>query len=518
MPTLRRSLGTLIASGLVAAALLAAASQWGELHGAAAVDRALAAKDVTADILPPPLYLIELRLVLSQAVEGSITSDRAQAEAARLEKEYGDRVAYWKAHPPYGLEAKLLGTQHEAGLRFIEAGHEVLAAATRGDTAVAAARLKEAHARYLAHRAGVDDTVKASTAFADDATAAFERARRETAIGRWAVFVFATMLLLGFGRWAWRNVWSAVGGEPTEAAEVANAVARGDLTVRVKVNPGDCSSVMAAMRRMCEHLSSLVGEVRASAGEIATGSGQIASGNSDLAQRTERHASGLQEAAASMQQLSSTVRASASTAQEASQLAGEASNAAERGGSVVGQVVATMNEISTSSRRIGDIISVIDSIAFQTNILALNAAVEAARAGEQGRGFAVVASEVRSLAQRSSAAAREIKELISASVGSVEAGSRLVDDAGSAMTDIVQRVRAVNELIVRISSTSIDQTAGIDVIGTAVSTLDEATQKNSALVEESAAASKALNEQATRLVNAVSSFRLGNAGAMQGAS
>ncbi|MFL6661119.1 MAG: methyl-accepting chemotaxis protein [Rhizobacter sp.] len=508
MKSVRHVLTSLILSGIVAAMLLTAASWWGEHNSGVAVDRALVAKDLTADILPPPLYLIELRLVLSQAIEGTMPAARAQAEADRLEKEYTARVEYWTAHPPYGLESKLLGAQHAAAKRFIASAREVLAAVAKGDQPAAVAGLKTADAQYLEHRAGVDDTVKASTTFADAATENFEAARRESTWARWIVFGVATMLLVVLGLWARRTVWSAVGGEPAVAAAVAQAVAQGDLAVKVPVAPGDSTSVMAAMQRMCDSLAHVVGQVRESSNAIASGSSQIASGNADLSQRTEEQGSSLQQTAASMEQLSGTVRSNADTAREAARLAGSASTVAARGGEVVSEVVATMNDISASSRKINDIIGVIDSIAFQTNILALNAAVEAARAGEQGRGFAVVASEVRNLAQRSAQAAKEIKALIGASVDKVELGAKLVTDAGTTMGDIVAQVQSVSELIRQISGATDEQTRGIESVSAAVVQLDQVTQQNSALVEQSAAASSSLSEQAQRLVGAVSMFKL----------
>ena len=320
------------------------------------------------------------------------------------------------------------------------------------------------------------------------------------AIGLAAAAVFGWLLVRGISR--------QLGAEPGEVLAVTSAIAQGDLTTPIAVREGDRASVMAGMLAMQQSLAQVVGQVRASSDSIATGSAQIATGNSDLSQRTEEQAANLQQTAASMEQISSTVRNSADTARQASQLAASASTAAIRGGEVVGQVVSTMNDITASSNRISDIIGVIDGIAFQTNILALNAAVEAARAGEQGRGFAVVASEVRSLAQRSAEAAKEIKQLISASAERVEAGSRLVGDAGSSMHDIVVQVKRVADLIGEISAAAVEQTSGIGQVSNAVTQLDQVTQQNAALVEESAAAAGSLNDQASRLVQAVSAFRL----------
>ena len=298
-----------------------------------------------------------------------------------------------------------------------------------------------------------------------------------------------------------------------EAMCVADAVSRGDLSSAVDVRGSDeIAHLLQALDRMRASLAHIVGQVRQSSDSIATGSAQIATGNADLSQRTEEQASNLQQTAASMEELTSTVKQNSDTARQANQLASSASQAATQGGVVVSQVVGTMEEITASSRKIADIISVIDGIAFQTNILALNAAVEAARAGEQGRGFAVVAGEVRNLAQRSAEAAKEIKGLIGQSVSKVEAGSKLVDDAGKSMADIVVQVKRVNDLIAEISSASIEQSSGISQVGDAVAQLDQVTQQNAALVEQSAAAADSLKQQAANLAEVVSVFKLGNEG------
>ena len=291
---------------------------------------------------------------------------------------------------------------------------------------------------------------------------------------------------------------------------VAQRIGEGDLSQPIEVQGrGEVAEMMRAMQGMQTSLVRIVGDVRHSSDSIATGSSEIAMGNADLSQRTEEQASNLEETAASMEQITSTVKNNADTARKAATLAGSASQAAVKGGDVVGQVVTTMQDISAASRKITDIISVIDGIAFQTNILALNAAVEAARAGEQGRGFAVVASEVRSLAQRSAEAAKEIKALIGASVEKVENGTQLVSNAGQSMEDIVAQVQRVSDLIGEISSATGEQTIGISQVGEAVMQLDQVTQQNAALVEQSAAAADSLKHQAARLSEIVSVFRLG---------
>jgi methyl-accepting chemotaxis protein len=306
-------------------------------------------------------------------------------------------------------------------------------------------------------------------------------------------------------------VWiiRSITGPINNAVELARAVAAGDLTHVVKVTSTDETGVlMQALADMQTGLVQVVGRVRTGSESVSTASEQIAQGNQDLSSRTESQASALEETAASMEELSSTVRQNADNALQANQLAQSASRVAMEGGQVVSQVVDTMKGINESSRKISDIISVIDGIAFQTNILALNAAVEAARAGEQGRGFAVVAGEVRNLAQRSAAAAKEIKQLINDSVERVESGTVLVDKAGATMNEVVDSVKRVTDIMGEISSASKEQSDGVGQIGEAVTQMDQATQQNAALVEEMAAAASSLRTQATDLVQAVAVFRL----------
>ena len=310
---------------------------------------------------------------------------------------------------------------------------------------------------------------------------------------------------------AWRisrGLLRELGGEPSYAAGIVGSIAAGNLAVVIDTKAGDQGSLLHAMRVMRDSLVDIIGQVRAGSKTIAQASAEIAAGNLDLSGRTEQQANTLEETASSMEELTGTVKKNAEHARQANQLALSASQVAVKGGDVVAEVVTTMTSINDSSKRIVDIIGVIDGIAFQTNILALNAAVEAARAGEQGRGFAVVASEVRNLAQRSAAAAKEIKTLIGDSVDKIDTGTKLVNEAGATMLDIVDSVKRVTDIMSEISTASAEQTSGIEQVNVAIGTMDAVTQQNAALVEQAAAAADALETQAANLARVVGVFRL----------
>jgi methyl-accepting chemotaxis protein len=371
--------------------------------------------------------------------------------------------------------------------------------------------LRTAQANYLkqidAAVALADARVKAEQASADAAVVVAKRTAWALGIG--ALLVAALLAA---------TIVASVTRPLADAVTVARAVAEGDLGHRVQVDgSNETAQLLRALVGMQDSLAKVVGDVRRNADSVATASAQIAQGNQDLSQRTEEQASALEQTAASMEQLGSTVRQNADNARQANQLALKASTVAVEGGEVVGSVVETMKGIDEASKRIADIIGVIDGIAFQTNILALNAAVEAARAGEQGRGFAVVAGEVRSLAQRSAEAAKEVKSLIGASVERVERGTALVDKAGSTMTTVVDAIRRVADIMGEISAASAEQHSGVAQVGEAVTQMDRTTQQNAALVEESAAAADSLRQQAQQLVQLVAVFKLAGDGGSRAA-
>ncbi len=438
----------------------------------------------------------------AQMAEESRRLDEVVARNGLVMKELDQRLQTEQAR-------RLFADIRQARQPFVETMRQAgdLGLANQGDAArdLIMGRLRSLQTTYF-------DAVEALVSYQKSQTqATVDGSLRSVAEDGVAMLVL-TLLAAALGSLvAWmitRTVKQQLGGEPSYAAGVARQIAQGDLSVQVQLAPGDTSSLLRAMEDMRAGLARVVADVRQSSESIATGASQIASGNADLSQRTEEQASNLEQTAASMEEMNATVKLNADTVRTATQLAASSSQAATGGGKIVDRVVATMEQITASSRKIEDIIGVIDSIAFQTNILALNAAVEAARAGEQGRGFAVVASEVRSLAQRSAGAAKEIKVLIGESVSKVDEGSGLVSETGSAMKDIVQQAQRVADLIGEIGAATAEQADGVAQVGDAVVQLDQVTQQNAALVEESAAAAASLNAQAARLVDLVSLFKL----------
>ncbi len=504
--SLRLSILLLGAIGVLACSILVVQGFWVQRQLNQSASDAFVAKDVVADILPPPMYLIELRLVLSQAVEGTLSQGDAQREVDRLVAEYNERLAHWRKNPPTGVDKQLLGPQNESAQAFITASQtQVMKPLGAGDPDGARAALPGVHKVFLAHLAMVKQTVVTGNKTAETSMATFVDTQSQST--RYAIL--ATMTAWALVTIFYRVVLSSVRRPVEQCIAFAERIAAGKLAESLDVQrDDDIGRLQLALKHMQHSLLNVVSRVRDTSDSIYTASAEISQGNIDLSSRTEHAASNLQEAASSMEQLTGTVHQSAQAARQANQMSSEAAAATQRGEIVMKQVVDNMTQIDDASRKITEIITVIDGIAFQTNILALNAAVEAARAGDQGRGFAVVASEVRVLAQRSAQAAKEIKTLIHASSAKVESGTQLVKDAGLAMTAILGSVRSVSSIIGEITCATGEQSTGLGHLNEAVSRLDQLTQQNAALVEESAAAAANLKHQAQCLTQAVSAFEL----------
>jgi len=440
-------------------------------------------------------------------------ADRAQQieEILSSRKELDTILAQLDGLLVYPQARAVLAQEVQLNARYTQGQQELMRLIASGNAAGARAYMKTTLRPLLAdYKAAIDQQIKVqadlASGTAQDAQSMYTRTR--TLMIALAVGILAVACALAW--WITASITRPL----RRALDVATAVAAGDLTTRVEVDSKcEVGQLLGALKRMNENLVATVGTVRSGTETIALASGEVAAGNQDLSARTEQQASALEETASSMEELTSTVRQNADNARQANTLAATASAVASRGGVVIDQVVVTMAEIHAASGRIGDIIGVIDGIAFQTNILALNAAVEAARAGEQGRGFAVVASEVRSLAQRSAAAAREIKSLIIDSGDKVDAGSHLVREAGGTMREIVDSVRRVTDILGEIMAASLEQSAGIEQINVAITQMDGVTQQNAALVEQAAAAAQAMRDQAARLADAVAVFRIEGGGA-----
>ncbi len=434
---------------------------------------------------------------LMQKEEEKVKANRARYDAARNKLQ---SLGLNDAEKKVLNDISALQTDVDAA--FKEAMGQIMAFNAEGAAKVIAGRIDPLNQQTLA---ALNKLVDLQQSAANDFKESSNKADR--ALTMWMVVLAA--VAVGVGIVCALVITKSITGPLSGAVEVAQKVAAGELTSQVTVEGKDeTSELLQALKDMNDSLVKTVGQVRASTDTITTASQEIASGNADLSARTESQASSLEETAASMENLTSTVKQNADNARQANQLAVSASSVAEKGGQVVSQVVDTMGSIKQSSTKIVDIIGVIDGIAFQTNILALNAAVEAARAGEQGRGFAVVASEVRNLAQRSAAAAKEIKALIDDSVDKVDAGGRLVDEAGQTMGLIVTSIKQVADIMGEITAATLEQSHGIEEVNAAIGQMDEMTQQNAALVEEAAAAAESMQEQASRLAEAVAIFKL----------
>jgi methyl-accepting chemotaxis protein len=458
------------------------------------------------------------QLAVAKAITGK--ADQIGGQIAEVEANIQEVNKVWEAYMSTTLtpeEEKMALDFAESRKKFVADGLQPALAALRAqDTGRATELLNGAMNEYFQPvRKGIDSLINLQLEVSrheyQESQASYVLVRNLSLAG----IIFGILTGVIVGAWLIRSI-----SRPLEKAiDLAGSIAAGDLTQRIEVESRDeTGRLMSALKDMNGSLEKIVAEVRNGTETIATASGQIAAGNMDLSSRTEQQASSLEETASSMEELTSTVKQNAENARQANQLAASASEVAGRGGAVVAQVVDTMSAINDSSRKIVDIIGVIDSIAFQTNILALNAAVEAARAGEQGRGFAVVAAEVRTLAQRSAAAAREIKTLIDDSVEKVHTGAELVNRAGETMEEIVDSVKRVTDIMAEIAAASNEQTAGIEQINLAIAQMDQVTQQNASLVEEAAAASESMQEQAGNLTQMVGIFRLSGSHAVVRAS
>jgi len=472
----------------------------------------VAGKDLIGDVLPPPEYILESYLVSFQLLSSTdkTEQDKLIEKFKALKTDYDKRHDYWsKAGLDSDIADALLKTSNEPALAFYStAFDEYIPAVQKQDKdAMSAAMLKmkrnyEMHLEAINHL--VDITNKRSEEFETQSTSKVTSAS--------VLLVSVLVISLSIGILGAILISRSIAGPLKEAINIAEIVASGDLTGNMETTFTDePGQLLKALQKMSDSLSEAIGQVQFSTEAISLASKEIAMGNMDLSSRTETQASSLEETAASMEELTSTVKHNSDNAIQANTLAQNASQVALKGGAVVSQVIETMGTINDSAKKIVDIISVIDGIAFQTNILALNAAVEAARAGEQGRGFAVVASEVRNLAQRSAAAAKEIKELIGNSVNSVEAGSRLVNQAGTTMNEVVDSIRLVTDIMAEITAASLEQSQGINQVNQAVVDMDNVTQQNAALVEQAAAAASSLQNQAVQLGEVVKTFRLKDA-------
>jgi len=455
--------------------------------------------------------LEQLRLVDRGIEQFRLTLQTAAAEGD-IDRLKDVQAVVTKTHEVLAAFAALEGKSADA--QELRAAFDAYQAAGLGATRAMLTKgdLGDQVKRMQTAQATLEKLVKSRIEQGAEATAArTAEAQRGVGTALWINLATGLVVLCVLGGASWlivTSVWRDLGEEPAELLALTRRIAAGDLKADAGGGAIDARSLRGGLHQMATRLREMVGTIREATDSIGTASAEIATGNQDLSRRTESTAANLQSTASSVEQLTSSVRQSADAALQANQMANAAATSAARGGGLVEQVVTSMNEINVASRKIGEIIGVIDGIAFQTNILALNAAVEAARAGEQGRGFAVVASEVRTLAQRSAQAAREIKTLINASGEKVESGARLVQDAGQAMQEIVSGVRRVTDIIGEISAASSEQRGGIDQVNESVGKLDHMTQQNAALVEQSAAAANSMREQAERLAAAVAAFRL----------
>jgi methyl-accepting chemotaxis protein len=495
--------------------ILAAGSGMLGLHGmqraneglkAVYEDRALVLEQISRiDAL-----MLQNRLSLSLAITDPMLD--IKAESAQIEKNAAEINRLWTAYLPTVVmsEEKQLAAKFDGAWKKMHAdGVQPAVAALRNGDVEAAKAAQDRIQKQAGEVVHAIDAlrrvqVEAAKSEYENAVARYTVLRNSAAIA----IVLGTIAAALFGYVLIRNIYRDLGGEPDYAADIVRRIAAGDLSAEVALRAGDERSLLAAMHAMQRNLTQTIGQINRATQTISAASMQVASGSHDLRDQTEQQVASLKETAASMEEVASTVKQNADSARDANRLVVSASETAQRGGAVVAEVVSKMESINASAKKIVDIISVIDGIAFQTNILALNAAVEAARAGEQGRGFAVVAGEVRSLAQRSASAAREIKELIDDSTGKIDDGAQLVNQAGETMHEIMASVRRVTHIVSDIATASEHQTSGIDQISLAINRIDRFAQRNAELVDDATGASESLRDQALRLNELVTVFKL----------
>ncbi len=467
--------------------------------------KALVAKDVIADVLPPPVYLIEMRLVMSQSLEGTMDAATAARQLEQLSKAYFARMDHWQKSPPFGLEKLLLGQQHVDAQRFMQAARETVGHVARNDIAAAKASLVLAHAAYRDHRREVDKTVNEGAKMAAKAIVDFDQMAARSQMILLLVLCVGVVAMMGL---SWLLSQTIV--KPLkQARDLAQAVAAGDLRQRAQVRGADeLAELMQSLNGMCDSLSSIVDKVRRSGMGLAESSEQMASNSQELRERADKHQAELKSTSQALKAVTGFVSQNAEAAENASRLAKETGSSATRGVSAIDQVGQTMRGITQSSNRVADMVGIIQGIAFQTNLLALNAAVEAARAGDQGKGFAVVAAEVRQLATRSNAAAKEIKTLVEASRSDVLAGGPLTEGARTSIHQMVGQVTSMSNLVQGIWETTFAQSSGINMLDESMEVLAQDAEGHLMMVSQTADVALGLQEHAGALTLAVKAFRL----------
>jgi len=502
--TLKKSFTTFVLISLLGCSIISMYGFYNQNHMKDLSVKSFTAKDIVADILPPPLYLIEYRLTISQAIEGSISFEEAESKTNQLEKDYLDRIEYWKKNESYGLNSHLLGNQHSSAVSFINYSKENILTKLKNKTEISKDDIQKAHQLYLEHRKYVDGTVTLANNLATESSQSLNDYMSSSLTMIAGIFILTLFFILVVSKLIIKSIESTI----RRCKIIAEKIANGDLSLH-KNNNVERNDIIGELEKslenMKEQLLNIVSTVKYNSQELADAVSQIAEANRDLSSRTEQQAASVEETSSTMTYINGIVTSNSERTQQAKNIVFEASEITADGSKIVQDVISKMNEINLSSNKIQEIVSVIDGIAFQTNILALNAAVEAARAG---RGFAVVAGEVRTLSKRSADAAEEIKELIAISSQKTEDGNILVSKAGEIMNNILLSVNNTNMLFSQISQSMIEQKGTIESITGSVSQIDDSIQQNAAMVEEMSATTDNLNNQAINLVKSISHFKV----------